>query len=883
MPDAPLGTITFLFTDIVGSSRLWEQFPDTMGKAIARHDDIVRGEVEKRNGYVFKTVGDAFCVAFHTVQDGLQAAIASQIALGREAWGEIGEISVRMGLHTGSAEHRGGDYFGSTLNRAARIEAAAHGGQILLSQVSHELLQDNPLPGITFKFLGEHRLRNLERPENIFQPLAEGLVGDHPPPRSLEVLPNNLPLQTTSFIGREKEMEDIRKALDKTRLLSLTGTGGTGKTRMAMEIGAQVIADYRDGVWLAEFATISEGERITEVVATAVGVREEPGRSLRATLINFFRGKNLLLILDNCEHLLSDAAALAADLLKASPQLKILATTRHSLGIAGEITFAIPPLKMFDVRLHELTGSDLVQQLSAYEAVKLFIARATAVQPDFAVTNANAPAVAQICSRLDGIPLAIELAAARVRVLGVEQIAARLNDRFRLLRGGSRFGLPHQQTLQALIDWSYDLLSEPERAIFRRLGVFVGGRTLEALEKVCSGNGVEDYEVLDLLQQLVDKSLVMVERDSAGQLRYTIIESVWQYAREKLEATDEMTAVRDRHLYYFLNLAEKAAPEFEGPNQAIWLDRFYVEQFNFRSAFEWALRSERIVKGMQLVVALQRGIEVRGNLTAALQFVRQALDHPAGKEPTEIRAKTYEAAGRFAWALDEYAEARQAYMEAIAIYETLGDKVAIAFNRALASFIDRGDRKLAEAEAGFLQAIEVAKESGDERLLAIGMSGLGSIFLDRGDMVTAQKHKEVSLEIYRRLGDHWVTGLILWGAARVAIAQGDGTAANDMISEWAQITRKLGNQWLAGYVVDTAAEVALLNGQLEQSARFFGAGEALREHFAMLLSPTEQKEHDAAVARLKELLPAEALTVAWSSGRELSAKDALNEAAGERE
>ncbi len=453
MPDAPQGTVTFLFTDIVGSTRLWEKFPDRMGAALARHDGIVRSAAEARGGHVFKTVGDAFCVAFDTPMDALAAAIEAQRGLAAENWGATGPLTVRMGLHTGAAEFRNGDYFGGTLNRASRIESAAHGGQILLSQITYELLEDEKPEGIVFKSLGSHRLRNLDRPEHLYQASATGLEENFPTPRSMEVLPNNLPVQTTSFVGREKEIEESLRRLEKTRLLTLMGTGGTGKTRLALEIGARVINEFRDGVWLVELAPITDPDRVVETVASAVGAREEPGQPLRETLVKFLRAKNVLLILDNCEHLLNAASSLAAEFLRACPQLKIIAASRHSLGIAGETTFPVPPLGIFDVRTHKLTGPDIAAQLSQYEAVKLFIDRATAVRPDFLVTNANAPALAEICSRLDGIPLAIELAAARARVLDVQQIAERLGDRFRLLRSNDRGGhLPHQQTLQTLID-----------------------------------------------------------------------------------------------------------------------------------------------------------------------------------------------------------------------------------------------------------------------------------------------------------------------------------------------------------------------------------------------------------------------------------------------
>jgi len=846
-----------------------------MGSVISRHDTIVRAAAESCGGYVFKTVGDSFCVAFYTAGNTLRAALEAQRNLAAEDWGEIGVLKVRMGIHVGAAEFRDRDYFGGTLNRASRIESAAHGGQILISQLAYELLQEELLDGVKFKSLGDHRLRNLDRPEHLYQIMMDGLPSDFPPPRSMEVLPNNLPVQTTSFIGREKEMETVRKLFEKTRLLTLNGTGGTGKTRLAIEFGAQIINEFPDGIWLAELVTATDEVGVVDVVAQALGVREEPGRTLRETVVNFLRGKNLMLILDNCEHVLAPVASLAAELLRTSQQLKIFTTSRHSLGIAGETTFPVPPLGIFDIRLKDLEGPDLAEKLSQYDAVKLFTARAAAVRPDFKVTNANAPAVAEICSRLDGIPLAIELAAARVRLLSVDQIATRLNDRFRLLRGGDRAGLPHQQTLQALIDWSYDLLSEPERILFRRLNVFVGGRTLEALEAVCTGDGVDEYDILDLLQQLVDKSLAMVERDAEGSPRYTITESVWHYGREKLETSGEADAMRHRHLDYFLQLAEEAAPHLEGPQQRAWLERLGFDRFNFRSAGQWAHQSGRIEDGLRLFVALHRLLELRADLESARETYEPVINHPKAAPQTLIRGKAVEAAGRLCWAQDRYDEAHKYFKEAQEIYEALGDVGNAAYTYALLAFLARGDGDSAAAEAGFTHALEVGRKIGQTYLVAVGLSGLGSVALDKGDLETARNLKEESLVLYRKLGDHWITGLILWGVGRVAIAQGDIARAREAIGEWAKITEELGNKWARPYVIEALADIELADARFYEAAVLFGAAEAAQEHFGTKFSLGEQNDHDRSVQSLKQKLSEEEVKTAWQEGRAMSSLETV--------
>jgi predicted ATPase len=694
----------------------------------------------------------------------------------------------------------------------------------------------------------------------------------------MEALPNNLPIQTTSFVGREKQLEDVKRLLKNTRLLTLMGAGGTGKTRLALETGAQLIHDFWDGVWLVELALIAEAERVVEAVAAAVGAREDPDRPLRSTLVNFLRSKGILLLLDNCEHLISATSDLAAELLRSCPRLKILATSRQSLRIGGEATFRVPPLQVLEVRADDLRKPDFAARLSQYEAVRLFIARAVAARSDFTITKANAPAVAEICSRLDGIPLAIELAAARVRLLSVDQIASRLDDRFRLLRGGRRDDLPHQQTLQALIDWSYDLLSEKERIAFRRMGVFAGGRTLEALEAVCSGDGVEEIEVLELLEQLVDKSLITVERDALGNPRYTMIESVWHYAREKLEASGEAPALRDRHLRYFLAFAEQAAPNLEGPDQKSWLDRVQIEFFNFRFAVEWTIKSQQTEAGLRLITALYRMIEVRGNLAEAWDTAMRLLALPDSNVSAPYRAGFRVAIGRIAWAADRYEDARKFQAEAQRIFDTIGDEVGSALADMLMGFLDRGDGDIEGAERRFQRALTVGRRVRQAYLEAGSLSGLGSIAMDRGDLGQARQLKEQSLQIYERLGDRWIIGLILWGLTQVAIAQEDYPRARSALAEWTRLTRELGNRWILPYILECHAKLALAAKQGSRAARLFGAAEAIREHHGSQLLANEKAERDASLETLSKILPEPELREAWEAGRAASPWELIEQA-----
>ena len=485
MSNLPTGTVTFLFTDVEGSTKLWEAYPHAMKSALQRHDDLLREVIEARQGYVFKTVGDAFCAAFATATDALHAALNVQVSLQQETWGETGPLKVRMALHTGEAQERDGDYFGPALSRVARLQSTGGGGQTLLSDVTHDLCRDALPPEAVLQDLGQHRLKDLGRPEQVFQLCHPSLPADFPPLNSLDnpALPNNLPQQVTSFIGREKEMAEIAALLGNTRLLTLTGSGGSGKTRLSLQVAADLLDGTGDGVWLVELAPLSDPALVPQAVAAVLGVKEETGKTLTQTLTAYLKGRRLLLVLDNCEHVLDACARLADSIIRACPQVQILASSREGLGIAGEQTYRVPSLSLPSSSLAATPES-----LSQYEAVSLFVARALAHQPAFAVTNANAPALASACLRLDGIPLAIELAAARVRSLSVEEINSRLDNRFRLLTGGSKTALPRQQTLRALIDWSYDLLTDQEKTLLRRLSVFAGGWTLAAAESVCSDN-----------------------------------------------------------------------------------------------------------------------------------------------------------------------------------------------------------------------------------------------------------------------------------------------------------------------------------------------------------------------------------------------------------
>jgi predicted ATPase/class 3 adenylate cyclase len=596
----PTGTVTFLFTDIQGSTPLWEREPEKMAAALQTHNAILRQAIEEQGGVIFKTVGDAFQAAFSTAPRALSAAIAGQEAMGSAAWNELGELKVRIGLHTGEAEldPAGDEYTVShTKNRAARIMSAAHGGQILLSQETADLVLRRLPEAVSLKDLGNHRLKGLTLPEHIYQVCARGLPLEFPPLVTTITHPHNLPLQLTSFIGREREIGEVVDLVGKNRLVTLTGSGGVGKTRLSIRAAENLIDQFPDGIWFVELARLADPSLLVQTIAQTIGLREDSKYSFQDVLTSFLRNRRVLIVLDNCEHLLEACAEISADLLKGCPQVKLLTSSREALGIAGERTFLVPALNL--PSMEEIK----FDQLQDYDAVKLFIARAQEVLPVFRITPENAHTIARICQRLDGVPLALEMAAARMNMLTTEQLVSRLDNAFRLLTGGSRTALPHHQTLQAVIDWSYQLLDEPERKLIRRLSVFAGNFSLEGAEHICAIDGLDDWEILDLLASLVDKSIVNVDRELGGETRYYLLEIVRQYMRHKLYDAGESEQIRDRHLSYYATLTEEAYPHIHGAGRLEWTARLKWEYDNLREALEWAFKdSTQAYLGLEIAI-----------------------------------------------------------------------------------------------------------------------------------------------------------------------------------------------------------------------------------------------------------------------------------------
>jgi len=645
------GIVTFLFTDIESSTRLWEQQPEAMAAALSNHDRLLQELITEYGGQVFKTVGDAFYAAFALPSEAISAALAIQRAILDENWGET-VIKIRIVVHTGSAEERDGDYFGPSVNRTARLLSAGHGGQVLLSSTTRALVQTRLPAGTSLRDLGEHRLKDLDQVENIYQLLAPELPDSFPRLKTLSTYPNNLPVQLSTFVGREDEIDEVVGRLDSVRALTLIGAGGTGKTRLAQQAAAKVVEYFADGIWYIELAPVIDSTLVAQTVAKVLQIHEQPSQPILETMVEELKSKKILLILDNCEHLIDACAELAMRLLQSCPDLCLLSTSRELLEIPGEISINVPPLAL-PKRDDHLSFNEL----EGYSAIRLFVERADAVVPGFEILEENGAAVLQICRRLDGIPLAIELAAAKLKILQVEEIALRLDDRFHLLTGGRRTALPRHQTLRAMIDWSYGLLFDREKLLFQRLAVFSGGWTLDAAENICSDHTVGGPDILDLLLQLTNKSLIWAERVQRSQTRYHMLETIRQYGQEKLAGSGEMLAIRGKHLKYFLGLVEQAESGLTGPQQISWFERLENERDNLRVALAWSKRFD-VETALHFASSLLPYWQVRGHLSEGRKQLSDILSQDQAKLRTALRAKGLAAAGLLAYRQSNYSATR---------------------------------------------------------------------------------------------------------------------------------------------------------------------------------------------------------------------------------
>mgnify|MGYP002079012697 CR=1 FL=1 len=847
----PSGNVTFLFTDIEGSTMLSQDFPDLLPHVLERHNKILRNAVVSNNGLVFKIVGDAFCCAFEKADDAVKAAVDAQLTLSGEKWNGA-EIKVRMGIHSGIAEWTGNDYMGYiTLARVARVMSAAYGEQILISNDAYLLCiksaKDGPVA--SFRDLGERRLKDVIQPIRLFQIMANGLREDFPPLKTLDARPNNLPTQLTSFIGREDEMKLTKELLMDNRLLTISGTGGAGKTRLSLQTGADLIDDFANGVWFLELAAISDPDYLPIAMMNIFGLKEEMNIEPEKTLTDYLKNKEILIILDNCEHLIEACAEISVKLLSSCPELKIIATSREVLNIPGEQIFKIPPLSQPDPK-----KKDTPDQLTQYESVRLFIERAMAVNPKFRVNNKNAPAIAGICSNLDGIPLAIELAAARIRVLSPEKIFERLDDMFNLLTGGVRTALPRQQTLKALIDWSYDLLTEEEKILWSRLSVFSCGFTLEAAEEICSDEIIKKNDILDLLSALSEKSIIIYDE---SKVRYKLLDSIRQYGKEKLQMENKIFS---KHLDYFLQLSLSAKPELKSINLKEWLDLLEADHNNFLSAIEWGIKNEEAEKGAIVAVALGKFWEIRGQYSTGIKILEIILNKSydlSKNTKANILNLTgnlnryqgnYENAGRFfeesltlfreaedkmgisttvnnlgnlAYSQGKFELAQKFFEESMAIKKEIGDKMGVAGSMNNLGGVAFSTGKYEEARMFYEDSLAIRKEIGDKQGVSASLNNLGGLELYRGNFEQSKKYFEESLEIKREIGDKKGIAASLGNVGSVAKTQGDFELTKKIYEESLAVFREIGDKQGIANFLNNLGDLVSLQRENEQAIKFY--------------------------------------------------------------
>ncbi len=899
----PSGTVTFLFTDIEGSTKLAQQYPDAMPTLLARHNEILNQAIQAHAGFVFRVIGDSFSASFHDANDALQAALDAQRNLHNEVWLPA-PIKVRMGINTGAAqleiENKENTYSGyATLALTQRIMSAGHGGQILLSQSTYDLTRDRLPEKAQLVGMGERRLKDVLRPEHLYQLSVPDLPSGFQPLNTLESFQHNLPTQLTSFVGREKEIAEIKAALNASHLVTLTGSGGTGKTRLSIEVGTQLLTNFPNGVWMIELAPLSDESQIIPALAQVFGLQELPFNPLKNLVTDYLRDKKILLIFDNCEHLIAACAKLADELLHQCAGLKILASSREALGIAGEVAYRIP-------------------SLADSESTSLFVDRARAANSKFSLTDSNPSSVAQICHRLDGIPLAIELAAARTKFLSAEQIASRLDNLFRLLVGGSRTALPRQQTLRALIDWSYDLLLEEEKNLLRIASVFVGGWTLEALESVS-----EDPNALEHLEGLVNKSLVVTE-EYKGEMRYFLLETIRQYAREKLFEAKQAVAARDRHFIHYKNYTNGIwnAAFFATEEETKRLISIQVDLENLRAAFEWGLQNH-VQDTLELAAGMAMNMSMMGGQLEGITMLKTALEKfralpPVEGEANRLRKEIFVrgclSLGMLMEGTNEIMSSRNILQEAIAIARELGDKHMLGLGLemyASASSIIKAD----DTPAAAMEGLEIFRELNyspgmwmaytnlahweglhrnfqeSEKYVALAQAsmkdgslsiqvgflnlGMGMSTRFQGRFERAQQYFEEGLRIFKHIGHK---GMIAASSSEIAHTQramGRFAEAKKTYRETIKVFQDYGNRPGVAHQLECFAMIAVAEEEPQHAAKLFGAAETIRELTGHKRTDEEEAEEAQFMSRLRAMLPEAEFNTLWAEGKSMTMDGAI--------
>jgi predicted ATPase/class 3 adenylate cyclase len=862
MSTLPTGTVTFFFSDIEGSTRLIQQLGERYPQALLAHHTLLRDSLASNGGHELRTEGDSFFIVFDSALKACIGAAAAQKALHAHQWPDGGAVRVRIGLHTGEATLVGNEYLGLDVHRAARVAGAGHGGQVLISETTRALVDHALPPGLTLKDLGMHRLKDLARPERLFQLTVEGLPADFPPLKTLEATPNNLPTQLTSFIGRDDQVREAKQLLAGARLLTLTGPGGTGKTRLSLAIAASVLDQFPDGVYFVPLSAIHDPDLVPSAIAQALTIATGGSQRPIDALLDHLRNKRSLLILDNFEQVIA-AAPVATQLLEGSAELRVLVSSRIVLRVSGEQEFPVPPLALPDPRA--LPG---LAALSQFEALRLFIERAVAVKPDFRATNENAPAIAGICERVDGLPLAIELAAARVKLFSPQALLSRLEKSLSALGSGARDLPSRQQTLRNAIQWSYDLLDPGERRLLARFSVFARGGSLEQLDLVCGPPAdLGGREVVDALDQLADQSLLR-RIPEVDEPRFLMLQTIREFAGERLAEGGERAMIRDRHLEAFIALAQTAQEHLFGSQRKAWLDRLDADHDNFRVALEWCVARGDALRAMRLGASLWRYWQMRGHLHEGRRRMAQILALPTSRAFPSERLAALEAAGGLAYWQADMDDAQRLYDECVELTRPLGDDRALAnalYNAAFPRTVSA--RAVDEARPMMTEAFELFRRLGDDEGLARTLWGMGLAFYYEDDYSSALPIFEEAAALNRKLDNRFGLAWSLHVLGLSAYALGDIERARKAFSEALHLFEADGDVPGLVFQLDNFAALADHDGDHLRAARLSGAALA---HQASSGAGLGQLVRDQLPRPHRERLPGSAEATAFAEGQAMT-------------
>lgn len=915
----PTGTVAFLFTDIVGSTHLARQYVKEWPKYQALHHSLMESVITTHQGFVFQIIGDEIQAAFANASDALEAAMAAQKNLRVEDWGVMEAMHVRMGIHTGQATPLDGKYEGYlTLSHTKRLMSIAYGDQILLSEATKALLAETLPPDVTLRDLGTHRLKDFERLEHIYQVVCPDLPADFPPLKTQSNPPNNLPAQLTSFVGRSKELREVIDLLSVERLVTLIGTGGSGKTRLALQVAAEMMEQFPDGVFFVALAPVTDPGLVPLTITQSLNLHEVPGQSIAESLKDYLQNKKILLLLDNFEQVIA-SASFVAELLMACRTIKVIVTSREGLRISGEREYLIPPLELPD-----LAQPQSLDAISEYSAVQLFLQRARAVKPDMRITEDIVRSIAELCRRLDGLPLAIELAAARIRLLPPQAMLERMGHRLEFLIGGARDLPNRQQTLRQTIAWSYDLLDEEEKRVFKHLSIFVGGFTIDAMEAV-AGNPAVDTPLLGYLGSLVDKSLIQEMDGANNEPRFVMLETLREFGREQLDAAGEMDETWRRHVSFYLALVEKREKSLENEEQVQWMNQIEQEHDNLLAALEWSMaappdsiraQDDRSDLGLRLANALAFFWEARGYYSQGRERLAAVLSMVAAQGRTPARANLLARSAELAYRqsdfkattsfaseslmiyrelmdqqgmasaliklgnaaeeLGNYTAASKYLNEALMIWRKLEDRQGTA--RALISYgwvaLRSGDYPLAKSRLE--EALTISRDLGDSRNIGFELAGLGEVALRQQDYRKASQLVEESLELRRRLGNKWGVGVCLGILGWIAMREEHWDRALALLGSSLEVRQEIGDLSGSAWCFERLAAVAEAQGKMEKAARLFGYGAALRANIRSVIDPSDQPAYDSRIRTLQAKLGKKKFGILWAEGQKLTLEQAFD-------